>query len=273
MPITLNQFDYVYSEAIHVLPNNNIINIISKAKQPPYQYFILKLFQTNERIDFRYDNSIINYLYMNGIIDIEKESLNKFVRFSSLFVQKRLFNYFFHELFSETGRLTEPFEIIDHAIDENCINIKNLMQLYEKYLKKNKGWLLKNAPTRKDLRIFEAVYHFNLYMYLYHFLLPFKAQIWPEFPTGNGNIDLIVKYSNQIYGIELKSFTNEKSYRNAITKCANYALQLNIKRIALVFFVDTIDEENRKKFEKIHQDEITGVEVETIFIGTQQRIF
>ena len=77
-----------------------------------------------------------------------------------------------------------------------------------------------------------------------------------------------VKYSNQIYGIELKSFTNEKAFRNAITKCASYALQLKIKRIALFFFVDTIDEENRKKFEKIHQDEITGVKVETIFIGT-----
>jgi len=34
------------------------------------------------------------------------------------------------------------------------------------------------------------------------------------------------------------------------------------------FFFDSIDEENRKKFEIIHQDEITGVEIETIFIGT-----
>jgi len=269
-PITTENFEIAFAASIFALPNNTILNIISKAKVSPHREVVLELFQTKGKQFFSYDDIHLNYLYMNGVIDIQIENrIEYYAKFSSPFVQKRLFNYFSRELFRYIGNLTSPFESIDHVIDDNRIHIKSLMQLYEKYLKKNKDWLLKDAPTRKDLRIFEAVYHFNLYMFLYHFLLPFKAQIWPEFPTGNGKIDLIIKYVNQIYGIELKSFSNEKAYQNAIKKCANYALQLKIKRIALVFFIDAIDDENRLKFEKIHHDETTDVVVETIFIGTE----
>ena len=34
-----------------------------------------------------------------------------------------------------------------------------------------------------------------------------------------------------------------------------------------VFFVDTIDDENRQKYEKTHEDNATGIAVETIFIS------
>jgi len=46
---------------------------------------------------------------------------------------------------------------------------------------------LKNAPRRKnDLRVFEAVFQFHLY--LTSFLQSYAAQVQPEFPTGNGAI-------------------------------------------------------------------------------------
>ncbi len=71
-PITMAQFDKVYLEALNVLPNNNILNIISKVKQEPYQTFVLNLFQTKEKIDFRYDETVNNFLYTNGAIDVER---------------------------------------------------------------------------------------------------------------------------------------------------------------------------------------------------------
>ena len=267
-PITLNDLDIVYAAAKAVLPNNNILNIISKAKISPYKETVLDLFKTDKKIIFSYDDIYLNYLYMNGVIDIDVEidKINYFTKFASPFVQKRLFNYFSHELFNYMGQLVEPFTQIDHVINDNGIHIKNLMELYEKYLKKNKHWLLKDAPRRKDMKIFEAVYHFNLYMFLNNFLPYKKTAVWPEFPTGNGKIDILIRYANQIYGIELKTYTNESAYTEAIKQAVYYAVQLKINKIALVFFVDTINDENRQKYEKNHWDKITAVTVEIIFI-------
>ncbi|CAN2041158.1 AAA ATPase-like domain-containing protein [Candidatus Magnetomoraceae bacterium gMMP-15] len=268
-PIKIRNFEIVHAAAISVLPNNNILNIVSKARQEPYRKVLLELFKTEKKIKFSYDNIDLNYLYMNGVIDIETKNQTKyFARFSSPFVQTRLFGYFSDDLFSYTGQLVEPFKSLDNVITDESINIKNLMRLYETYLKKNKNWLLEDAPRRKDMRIFEAVYHFNLYMYLYNFLTPQKAKVWPEFPTGNGKIDIIINYAGQIYGIELKSYTNEKAYTEAIKQAADYAVQLKIKKISLVFFVEYIDDQNREKYEINDIDEKTGIKVEIVFVGT-----
>jgi hypothetical protein len=56
-PITPTKFEEVYSAAVQVLPNNNnILNIISKAREEPYQDLVLELFKTGEKIPFTYDD-------------------------------------------------------------------------------------------------------------------------------------------------------------------------------------------------------------------------
>jgi len=55
-PITMKQYEIVFNLSCYALPNNNILNIISKAKQEPYQDMILTLFKTDSEIPFRYDN-------------------------------------------------------------------------------------------------------------------------------------------------------------------------------------------------------------------------
>ncbi|MEN8218982.1 MAG: hypothetical protein ABFS56_21945 [Pseudomonadota bacterium] len=47
-PITMAHFKGIYANALDLLPNNNILNIISKAKQEPYKPFVLEMFQTSE---------------------------------------------------------------------------------------------------------------------------------------------------------------------------------------------------------------------------------
>jgi len=270
-PIGLRHFKRTYTMATHALPNNNILNIISKAKTEPYKEMVLELFKTDKKMEFAYDDDWLNYLYMNGMIDIDDHSDEEgylYVRFSSPFVQKRLFNYFSRVLFREMGQLIEPFKRLDNIITKDKIHIRNVIKLYEDYLQKNRHWLLQDAPKRKDLRIFEAVYHFNLYMYLHEFLHPQKAHIYPEFPTGNGKIDIIIKYSGRMYGIELKSYTNENAYKEAISQAASYGKQLKLSKIALVFFVETIDDDSRNKYESDYEDRDTGVTVEIIFVAT-----
>jgi hypothetical protein len=166
-PISLTHFEEAYAAAAQLLPNNNILNIISKVKKTPYREWVLDLFKTSEKILFKFDDEIINYLYMNGIIEEEKIDLTRYyVKFSCPFVQTRLFNYFSHELFKEMGTLVDPFTNLDNVITDTDLNILNILKLYQAYLEKNKQWLFQSVPRRNDMRVYEAVYHFNLFSYL-----------------------------------------------------------------------------------------------------------
>ena len=50
--ITPAKFEQVYSAAIQVLPNNNILNIVSKARQEPYRDVVLELSSTGKKDPF-----------------------------------------------------------------------------------------------------------------------------------------------------------------------------------------------------------------------------
>ena len=269
--INMDFFEDVYETALSALPNNNILNIISKAKQEPYKDIVLNMFKTDEKLSFKYDDKIHNYLYMNGVIDIEKaEKGKRYMKFPCPFVQKRLFNYFANEISGFIGKMYEPFEDLDDAITEEDLNIRNIMKRYRRYLVNNWDWTFKNAPRRTDLRIHEAAFHFNLYMYLSSFISGFGSQVYPEFPTGNGKIDLIVKHADKTYGLELKSYKNRTEYKKAINKAAIYGEQLKLKEISLIFFVEAIDDESRKKYESDFHDPQTGVKVMPVFVETEK---
>ena len=262
-------FEEVYEIAISGLPNNNILNIISKAKEKKYKDVVLDLFKTDEKLPFKYDDELHNYLYMNGVIDIEKAEKGKlFMKFPSPFVQKRLFNYFARQLYKYMGKIYDPLEDFDDIITGKFLNIKNLIKRYEKYLLENSERIIGNAPRRSDMRIYEAVFHFNLYMYLYKFMDSFEGEVYPEFPTGNGKIDLIVKYADKIYGLELKTFGNRPAYKKALKQAAIYGKSLQLSEISLVFFIENIDDENRHKLETDYCDQDTGVKVIPVFVNT-----
>ena len=268
-PITMDDFDEVYAAATYTLPNNNILNIISKVSAPPYRQWVLELFKTGVRIPFRYDDKETGFLYMNGVVGLEKAGRTEyFIRFSSPFVQKRLFNFFANELFGYLGQLVEPFEKLDNVVGETELNIPGIIGYYGRYLSRNRHWLLKDVPRRKDLRIYEAIFHFNLYKYLAEFLGPRGGKVVPEFPTGNGKVDLVVRYQERMYALELKSFAQESAYKDSLTQAAEYARQLKLGEIFLVFFVEAVDEDTRRKYEIPYCHESSGVTVTPLFVVT-----
>lgn len=264
--IAMPHFDYSYMWATYGLPNNNIQNILSKAKQEPYKHTVLEMFRTDEKLLFRYDRSDLNFLYLNGVIDVDRSSSKLYAKFPCPFVQKRLFNYFSAEIFPEVGVLHDPFEDLSDTITEDSLNVANLLRRYGGYLAENRDWLLTNVPRRADLRIFEAVYHFNLYMYLSQFFKSKAGQVYPEFPTGNGQIDLIITYAGQTYGLEVKSFSDKFAYNEALTQAARYGKALGLTEITLAFFVEAIDENSRQQYEVGYHDGNSGVTVEPVFV-------
>ncbi|MBV7338275.1 AAA-like domain-containing protein [Chloroflexi bacterium TSY] len=272
--ITMRDFDFAYSAAMDALPNNNILNIISKAKEKKYKPLVLEMYKTGAKLPFRYDDPTTNFLYMNGVVDHEvvfegNGEYRHYLKFPSPFVQKRLFNYFAHELFMGLDRLYDPFADLSDTITDTSLHVPNLMRHYEAYVRENREWLFKDAPLRKtDERIYEAVYHFNLYMYLTQFLISYDASVIPEFPTGNGKIDLIIRHSGTRYALEVKSFINRREYRKALQQAAAYGAQLQESEIWLIFFVDSVSEENRRELEVSHHEDKSGITVYPIFVST-----
>ncbi len=267
-PITLETFKHVSIAATDILPNSNILNILSKAKQPPYKDVVLELFKTGECIPFRFDDPYLNYLYMNGIIEREVSEESAYqVKFACPFVQKRLFNYFTRELVGYTGKVRDISDSAADVFRNDQLNIRNLMKRFEVHLKQNRDWLLKDAPKRKDLRIYEAVYHFCFYRYLCDFFRT-QARVYPEFPTGNGKIDLIIRYSDQVYGLELKSYHDESEYHKALKQAAKYGKESHFPEIWLISFVEYVDDTTRQKYEKEFHDQETRVKVMPLFVET-----
>ncbi len=77
-------------------------------------------------------------------------------------------------------------------------------------------------------------------MYLSRFVTRFGGEVYPEFPTGNGKIDLIVKYAGFTYGIEVKTYTDKPMYRKALKQAASYGKQLKLQEISLIFLLKTL---------------------------------
>jgi hypothetical protein len=270
-PITRQVFEKVYAAAIFDLPSNNILNIISKARKEPHKQLVLELFRTDRKLDFSFDHEETNFLYMHGVVDKEMADVNdtkRYIRFASPLVQKRLFNYFSGLLSRHVGRLYDPMLDLDIIITRDSIDIKKLLGLYQQYLKNNSQWLFKDAPRRDDLKIREAVFHFNLFSYLNEFLKDFDGSVLPEFPTGNGKVDLLIRYQVKLYALEVKSFSNIRLYREALDQAARYAKSLGLADISLVFFIEMLDKKNREKYQAVYKDDSTGVTVTPIFIET-----
>ncbi len=268
-PITQTEFDEVYAYASYALPSVNILNIISKANEEPHKNFVLDLFKTDRKIEFKYDDPTINYLYMNGVIDRVKINNQFFLKFVNPFVQKRLFNHFSSRIAQNLKQLIlDPFDDLSDTITDTHLNTRNLINRFQLYLTKNRDWAIKHAPRRTDMQVYEAVFHFNLFSYLVDFLRDNDGEVYPEFPTGNGQIDLVIKYSGKLYGLELKSFKDLLSYKKAIRQAARYGKQLTLKEVDLVFFVESITDQNRQKLETSIVDENTGISIKPIFVTT-----
>ena len=272
--ITMWTWNRTWGAATQTLPDNNALNIIAKAKDPAYKPTVLNLFQTEEKIRFTFDNPDLNYLYMNGVIAYEDETdpitgqHATYTKFSSPYIQKRLFNRFSADLYEGINAVLDPFDEYKDVFVGEELELRPVFRRYEKWLAKNAWHLFKDVPRRSDMRIYEAVYHFNIYHYLASSLRSRGVSVVPEFPTGNGKIDLLLYYKNRRYGLELKSFSDKGAYHKAVQQAARYGKSLGLSHIDLLFFIDAIDGKHRGRYETDAADKETGVRVIVSFVAT-----
>ncbi|MES0337073.1 MAG: hypothetical protein SFH39_12065, partial [Candidatus Magnetobacterium sp. LHC-1] len=260
----------VYSSALSIEFNNTTLNLIKKAKGA-YQQHVASLF-TRADIPFSIDNDWCNYLYMNGIIDTEvvtDDSGKKInvCRFSSPFVQERIYNALTDVLVDIS---IPPLYILDTLLDvfePERLNLPALLERYKDYLRRlsAKGinpW--EGQPRRADLHYTEAVGHFHLYAWL-QAAVGRRCIISPEFPTGNGKVDLHLRCGGIEGIIEVKSLTNVSALAADREQAAGYAAGLGRDAVTIALFVPSDDS---KVHEQLSGEGVVGqVRVNVVSIG------
>jgi hypothetical protein len=254
--------------------NNTILNLTKKARGE-HRSWVLKLF-TDPNVPFTMDKEWCNYLFTNGIIDEaiidapEKPGHKDYVcRFSSPFVQRRLYAALTDDMFGDKGPLL-PIEMGDTLGDvftAEGIDAPKLLERYRGYLKrlKNKGidpWV--GQPRRADLHYTEAVGHFHLYAWLQD-AVGRRCGISPEFPTGNGKVDLHLRRQQHSAIIEVKSLREVWELEGHREQAARYAKKLGLAKATLVVFAPVEDESVLTTLEGSH--DIEDVRVTTVPFG------
>jgi hypothetical protein len=122
----------------------------------------------------------------------------------------------------------------------------------------------KDQPRRTDLHYTEAVGHFHLYAWL-QAAIGRRCVTSPEFPTGNGKVDIHIRCNGNKGIIEVKSFVDMSETRKGTEQAAAYARSLNLNSVTLALFVPVDDETVLAKLSGEHQN--SGVTVTVVAIG------
>ncbi len=265
-PIDGRTWREVYRSALHREWNNTVLNLVKKARGP-YVDRVMELFSRPDQ-PFSIDAPWCSYLYLNGIIDVETSVDNQgreteICRFSSPFIQQRLYNALTMDLMGERTPILalEPLDELNDVFDGPELDLPALLERYKNYLRRlaAKGlnpW--QDQPRRGDLHHTEAVGHFHLYFWL-HNAVGRRCVISPEFPTGNGRVDLHLKCGEQTGIIEVKSFVDMAMLRQSIQQAADYARKLGLGAITVALFAPVEEESVLARLSGEH--EMDGVRV------------
>jgi len=141
-------------------PNNTLLNLIAKAREPAYQDFLTTLFTTSN-VPFFFHQPLHNYLYLQGLIEPTLETspsgeTQDVCRFTSPFVQRCLYDALSNEIIgSETPILAlEPLDELTDVFASASLNLPALLTRYKDYLVRlrEKGinpW--KEQPRRNEV--------------------------------------------------------------------------------------------------------------------------
>jgi len=277
--IGMETWELIWHKARFVEQNNTVMNLIAKARMSEYQAFLIKVF-THSSEQFSFHDPKCSYMYLHGIITSEtiqraNGGLGEICRFSSPFIQDCLYYALTNEMVGdETAILSlQPLDDLADVFAGTAgnhkglplLNLPALLTRYKDYLARLKEQGIKEQPRRKtDLKLKEAVGHFHLFKWLRDAVSE-RCVVTPEFPTGNGTVDLHLRCGNQRGIIEVKSFVNSYQLKSDQDKAADYAKNLGLPSVTIALFIPVLEETVLEKLSTI--EVVNGVEVSVVAIG------
>ncbi len=273
-PIGPETWKMVWHKARFTEPNNTVMNLIAKARMPEYQPLLLSLFTRPDQ-PFSFHEPLCNYLYLHGIITsktVRKNSgeLIEICSYSSPFIQTCLYHALSAELLDQRKKLLAlpPLDDLADVFSGPQLNLPALLQRYKNYLYRLKEqgtnpW--KEQPSRcTDLHLTEAVGHFHLFSWLQEVVNEY-CLVSPEFPTGNGRVDIHLRCGEQRGIIEVKSFARQSRLVADKRQAAEYAIQLGLDRVTVALFIPVLEED---VLEQLSSTEVVeGVTVSVVAVG------
>jgi AAA-like domain len=270
--IDLNTWKTVHHAALTLEWNNTVLNIVKKVRMG-YVPHVLELFSRSD-VSFSIDAQWCAYLYTNGVIEPKLQTdengrKTSVCRFSCPFIQKRLYNALTDDLVGDRLPMlaVDPLDDLTDVFEGDSLNLPPLLDRYMAYLVRMKAKGLnpfKDQPRRTDLHYTEAVGHFHLYAWL-QAAIGRRCVTSPEFPTGNGKVDIHIRCNGKKGIIEVKSFVDMSETRKGTEQAAAYARSLNLNSVTLALFVPVDDEAVLAKLSGEHQN--SGVTVTVVAIG------
>ncbi len=125
-------------------------------------------------------------------------------------------------------------------------------------------------PHRLRLALFTEIARFHTpcqHFHLYNWLCAAVGKqcvVSPQFPTGNGTVDLVLRWEAHVGVIEVKSFVNMYELGQGQKQAAEYAVKLGLSAATLAVFVPVTDEEVLRKLSGHKQ--VGGIPVTTVAI-------
>ncbi len=267
-----NTWETVHHAAITLEWNNTVLNLVKKVRMG-YVPHVLELFSRSD-VSFSIDTEWCAYLYMNGVIVPELQTgengrKTSVCRFSCAFLQKRLYNALTNDLIGDRLPMlaVDPTDDLADVFEGDSLNLPSLLDRYKAYLVRMKAKGLnpfKDQPRRTDLHYTEAVGHFHLYAWMKQ-AVEDVCVISPEFPTGNGKVDLHLKCRDKFGIIEIKSFRSHARTQTGILQAASYARSLNLTSVTIALFVPLDDVSVLASLSK--EIQCDGVVVTVVAIG------
>jgi len=267
-----NTWETVHHAAITLEWNNTVLNLVKKVRLG-YVPHVLELFSRSD-VSFSIDTEWCAYLYMNGVIVPEIQTgdngrKTSVCRFSCAFLQKRLYNALTDDLIGDRLPMlaVDPLDDLADVFEGETLNLPSLLDRYKAYLVRMKAKGLnpfKDQPRRTDLHYTEAVGHFHLYAWMKQ-AVEDVCVISPEFPTGNGKVDLHLKCRDKFGIIEIKSFRSHAGTQTGILQAASYARSLNLTSVTIALFVPLDDVSVLASLSK--EIQCDGVVVTVVAIG------
>jgi hypothetical protein len=263
----------VYQWALHVEPNNTVLNLLAKARAG-LRDRVLQLY-ANPDLPFDFDAGWCNYLYMNGIIAPDRRvdragHPQMICRFSTPFIQERLYNALTSDVVGDRLPILplDPLDDLAYVFTEQGLDVPKLLDRYKSYLVRLEAaginpW--KDQPRRKtDLQLQEAVGHFHLYAWLQG-AIGWRCSIAPEFPTGNGKVDLHLAWEGHRGLIEIKSFVDQARLNEGLQQAAEYARESGLDAVTVAVFMPVKDEQVLAHIS--HETRLGDVTVTVVAIG------
>ncbi|WP_446007983.1 hypothetical protein [Candidatus Electrothrix sp.] len=267
-------WEMVWHKARFAEPNNTVMNLIAKARIPEYQPFLLNLFSRSD-LPFSFHDPICNYLYLHGIIISETirngtGELTEICSFSSPFIQTCLYHALSREILNDRKAILAlpPLDDLADVFSGPQLDLPALLQRYKDYLYRLKEqgvnpW--KEQPRRRaDLHLTEAVGHFHLFSWLQEAITR-RCVVSPEFPTGNGRVDIHLRCDERRGIIEVKSFTDRYQIAADQKQAAEYSADLGLDSVTVALFIPVLEEDVLKQLSST--EVVEGVTVSVIAIG------